>query len=117
MLLYRQFLRLGNEAVDYRPTQKFVLRKVLRSRFNAPPEDPERVKNTLQFFKAAAFSNGLERRCLCTMIHVEASRHNVGKKHALQPAKLAKLRNILTFNDDFYQCIIDNINETQHMCL
>lgn len=106
---YRQFLRLGLRAVDHRHPQAFVLRKVLRGRFEQPAASDERIGNTLQFFRAAADVNGLERRCILTLLHYHASAH----RHARKQRRSAEL----AFNEEFMAAVVAGVNETQQMCL
>lgn len=106
-------LRLGFEAVDNHPRQKYIFRKVLQAKFRsraATPPAPQTVQNTLRFLQAAADTNGLERRCIASILHTEASRHGHIVNERTQ-------RSIVRFNDDFYESVVNNINETMDMCL
>lgn len=69
--------------------------------------------NTLQMFKAAAESNGLERRCLQTMVHVEYSRYIGARQKYARP----ELRAVREYNDQQYDAIVQNINRAMHTCL
>ena len=109
--MYKRFLRSGFRAIENKYPQKYILQKVLRERFEIPSNaTQEQINNTLSFFRAAAETDGLERRCVFTLLHYYASRHN----QVQRPRKNTPENK---FNEDFMNTIIRGVNETQNMCL
>ena len=116
--MYKQFLMYGKKALNNKIPQRIVLENYLKAKpeLNSAVSDPktiEKVQNTLNLFKAAAETNGLERRCLETIVYVQWSKH--ARTRHYKPK--SNEENIVYFNDDFYNDILANINKTMNTCL
>lgn len=119
LALYRRFVRLGCQAVEFKQPQTKVLKAILRRRFAEDNRRPDElhIQNTLQFFRAAANSAGLERRCLTTMIHCAASHHRRALTYAQSPSLRRNDGPLIEANTKFYSTIVQGLNESMGLCL
>lgn len=77
---YRHLLRAALRAVQFSKPARYIVRDQIREGFElprtttikvpTPPYDPERVRRTVWFLKAAAHEAGLESRILKSLVRV-----------------------------------------------
>lgn len=83
---YRHLLRAALRAVQFSKPARYVVRDQIREGFEQPPRtttttatyDPERVRRTVWFLKAAAQEAGLESRILKSLVRVAWERKEGG---------------------------------------
>jgi hypothetical protein len=91
---YRHLLRHGLHAVQFSVPARFVIQSQLRRAFRASPRpareggreakdafDPEAVRRTIWFLKAAAAEKGLEHRIVKNLVRVAWFREREGKEN------------------------------------
>ncbi|KTW26737.1 hypothetical protein T552_02741 [Pneumocystis carinii B80] len=79
--LYRQFLRIGRQAVCDSIPAKYIIRDKIRAAFRVLPPPTERINNTLQFLVRASKRKGLEHAILKNLCYLDKSKNLYIKRY------------------------------------
>lgn len=121
---YRQFVRYGLRAVQYRSPQKYVYMNALRKRFRQENPDIEKItiENTIQFVKDASLYNGIESQVLLNMVHVDYGRQKISKRilqlksGTMNKKKQRELQEFEHVYDD-YDYTVQMLNKSMNLAL
>jgi len=90
---YRHLLRSGLHAVQFSMPARFVVQSQLRKAFRVRPGesktfDPEAVRRTIWFLKAAAAERGLEHKIVKNLIRVTWHREREARENWRKTAQI-----------------------------
>ncbi|EMR09131.1 hypothetical protein PNEG_02474 [Pneumocystis murina B123] len=116
--LYRQFLRIGCQAVCNSIPAKYIIRDKIRAAFRILPPPTEKIVNTLQFLIRASKRKGLEHAILKNLCYLDQSKKLYVKRRR-KPLSMMKEEEMFLYKRvyDESDLTIYMINETCGLCL
>ncbi|KAG5520023.1 hypothetical protein PMAC_001099 [Pneumocystis sp. 'macacae'] len=116
--LYRQFWRIGHQAVRHAVPAKYAIRDKIRAAFQASPPSAQRIKNTLEFLIKAGERKGIEYSILKNLCRLHQSKKLYVKRRR-RPLSILKSEE-RQFHEqiyDEYDLTLYMLNETCALCL
>lgn len=116
---YRALLRSGRRALKYKFPQTETFRLYVRSRITSSDSAPANtaLANTVEFVRCAGQFEGLENRCLTTLVHVEHQRLKLGRQAQKAPQKKTELLEMIRLNYELYDEVRERLNGSMDLCL
>ncbi|KAG4303463.1 hypothetical protein PCK1_000427 [Pneumocystis canis] len=116
--LYRQFWRVGHQAVRHAIPAKYIIHDKIREAFRASCPSVEKINNTLEFLINAGERKGLEYAILKNLCRLHHSKKLYIKRRK-KPLSSFKAEELSLYEKVYDECnlTLHMLNETCVLCL